>query len=76
MTRITDHDLEVLAAWWWSGGSNVRAAFILDRAEQTVKNTLYRLRQVHDADSNVVLVHRYFRQVQKHRKSMSQKVAA
>lgn len=67
MTQITDHELEVLAAWWWGNGSNVRAAFLLGRAEQTVKNTLYQLRRRHDAESNVELVHRYFRQIEKRR---------
>ena len=72
----TDHEIEVIAAWWWAGGSNVRPAFLLGRAEQTIKNTLYQLRKVHAADTNVELVHRYFRQVQKHRKSMQQKAVA
>lgn len=63
----TDHELKILAAWWWSKGSNDRAAFLLGLKRQTVKNALYTLRRTEGAVSNVELVMKYMDEIEQRR---------
>ena len=62
--EVTDRQLDVLTAWWKLGGSNRRAAVLLGISEQRVKNTLYDLRRIEGARSNIELVQRHFEEVQ------------
>jgi DNA-binding CsgD family transcriptional regulator len=71
----TNRELEILAAWWWSKGSNIRAAMALDRHPQTVKNTLMRMRQVYDARSNIELVQDFMDEVGERRYVIERRVA-
>lgn len=55
----TPRRLDILAAWWRSGNSNVGAAALLNLADQVVRNELFHLRQAAGAKDNDALVKRY-----------------
>lgn len=63
----TQHELDVLAAWWWAKGNYDKAAFVLGFKKQSVKNALYTLRRTEGAESNVELVMKHMDEIQERR---------
>lgn len=64
MTRSpTPKQLEYLAAWWWAKGDYARAAFMVRKHRQTVKNALMAMRATQGARSNVELVQEFMDEV-------------
>lgn len=63
----TKHELDVLAAWWWTKGSYDKAAFLLGIKKQSVKNALYTLRRTEHAESNIELVMKYMDEITERR---------
>lgn len=61
--RVTPRMLDFLAAWFQSGGSNVKAAERLGTNSQIVRNTLMYLRRVEGAPSNMVLAMTHMEQI-------------
>ena len=64
MRRPTPAQLDALSAWWWSGGSNLKAAASLHRAPQTIKNQLQSLRREQGVDSNLELAKLFLTELQ------------
>ena len=63
----TKRQLDALAAWWKTGGSNVKAAEMMDVAPQVVRNSLLQFRRQAQSDSNLLLALRYRSQIEKRR---------
>ena len=55
--------LDILAAWWQSGNSNVDAGRLLNLSAQVIRNELFHLRQGAGARDNTALVQRYRQQL-------------
>ena len=69
--------LDILAAWWQSGMSNVGAGELLNLSPQIIRNELLILRRAAGAKDNGVLVQRYLDQLvgRELRQSKRRKVA-
>ena len=59
----TEAQMDAIAGWWQAKGSNVKAAMLLGRSPQTVRNTLCLFRQLEGVDSNIDLAMRYLEQI-------------
>lgn len=59
MSEPTPRRLDILAAWWIGGGSNVAAGELLNLSPQVIRNELHHFRQSVGARDNLVLVQRY-----------------
>lgn len=55
--------LDILAAWWKSGNSNVEAGALLNLSSQVIRNELLILRQAAGAKDNTALVQKYRDQI-------------
>ena len=55
--------LDILAAWWQCGMSNVDAGILLNLSAQVIRNELFHLRQLAGAKDNTALVQRYRQQL-------------
>jgi DNA-binding NarL/FixJ family response regulator len=55
--------LDILAAWWACGMSNVRAGELLDLSAQIIRNELHHLRREAGVRDNAALVRRYRDQI-------------
>jgi len=64
VTEPTKRQLDALAAWWKSGGSNVEAAKLMDLSPQIVRNTLMFFRRQENAQTNLLLALRYREQIE------------
>lgn len=76
MTEPTNRQLDSLAAWWQSGGSNVAAAEILGVTPQVVRNSLMLFRRQEGTATNLLLALRYREQIERRRVLKSQRKAA
>ena len=63
MRTPTPAQIDALAGWWKGKGSNVKAAALLGRSPQTIRNTLCLFRQLEGVDSNLDLAMRYLEQI-------------
>jgi hypothetical protein len=68
----TRAQFETLAAWWFTKGSNRRAAKCLDLKEQTIKTELWHLRQAQQAATNVDLVMRFMDELDNYRYAITE----
>ena len=61
MTRTipTPRRLDILAAWWQSGCSNIAAGRLLNLSAQVIRNELHHLRREEGVKDNMALVKRY-----------------
>lgn len=77
MSEPTPRQLDALAAWWQSGGSNIAASRVMGITPQVMRNTLMAFRRQERASSNVVLMQRFWSEIQRRkvRPSMPRKVA-
>ena len=66
-TEPTKRQLDALAAWWQSGGSNTEAAKVMDLSAQIVRNTLLAFRRQEGAQTNLLLALRYRQQIERRR---------
>ena len=55
--------LDILAAWWVGGNSNVGAGELLNLSAQVIRNELLHLRRAAGAKDNSALVQRYRQQL-------------
>ena len=55
--------LDILAAWWIGGNSNVRAGALLNLSDQIIRNELHHLREAAGVKDNTALVRRYHDQI-------------
>lgn len=60
---MTPRQLDMLAAWWYGGGSNTSAAFLLGIKPQVMRNGMFHLRAAEGVQSNVDLVRRYMKEL-------------
>lgn len=65
MSDLTPRQMDAIAAWWQSGGSNVRAARLMGITPQVVRNMLMGIRRQEGADTNLALASRYMGQIAK-----------
>ena len=72
MTEPTKRQLDALAAWWKTGGSNVKAADMMDVSPQVVRNLLMQFRREERADTNLLLALRYRETIEKRKVKPSQ----
>lgn len=59
----TPRRLDILAAWWTAGNSNVGAGLLLNLSDQVIRNELFHFRQAAGAKDNNALVQRYRNQL-------------
>lgn len=72
----TPRQIEILAAWWFTKGSSVKAAKLLGLSQQTVRNQLYQFRLQEKADSNLDLALQHVDDIDRIRKSFVGRKAA
>lgn len=74
----TPRRLDILAAWYQGGGSNVAAGRRLNLSDQVIRNELHHLRREYGAKDNMALVKRYWERIdgRKLRPTVSRKKAA
>lgn len=63
----TKRQLDALAAWWKSGGTNTGAAELMGVTPQVVRNSLMFFRRQEHADTNLILALRYRQVIEKRR---------
>lgn len=76
MTEPTKRQLDALAAWWQTGGSNTEAAKVMDVTPQVVRNSLMQFRRQEGAATNLLLALRYRQQIERRRVLKSKRRAA
>jgi len=67
VTEPTPRQLDALAAWWQSDGSNTKAAQIMGWTPQVMRNTMMAFRRAERATSNLSLALRYQSQIERRR---------
>ena len=72
----TKRQLDALAAWWQTGGSNTAASKIMDVTPQVVRNSLMQFRRQEGAATNLLLALRYRQQIERRRVLKSKRKAA
>lgn len=72
----TKRQLDSLAAWWQSGGSNIAAADIMGVTPQVMRNSLMLFRRQERAATNLILALKYRTQIERRRVLKSRRKAA
>ena len=76
MTEPTKRQLDALAAWWQTGGSNVSAADVMGVTPQVVRTSLMFFRKQEGAATNLILALKYRTQIERRRVLKSRRKAA
>lgn len=75
MRKLTNAQLDALAAWWLSKRHIGRAAAMLGRERQTVANTLNTIRRLEDATDTVEVALNHMDEIQARRVDLLDRAA-
>ena len=75
MNQPTPRQLDALAAWWQTGGSNIAAADLMGITPQVVRNMLMQFRRQEGTETNLLLARRYLALIERRSVMLRRNVA-